>query len=203
MPSSTANRSMAMGPISYIIDQCAYGKLLVARTSKGVCAILLGSSSSRDEWLVRDLARRFPHNRLSKNALDQSHKLGEDVSLIQKAMQDPQLAWPTSEQLSLDLRAGTPHQLAVWKALTTIPVGKTLTYAQLARRAGLAPSSVRAVASACGANHLAFIVPCHRIVRSDGALGGYHWGSATKHEMLSKERIPLSGQKVSVVAAES
>ena len=87
--------------------------------------------------------------------------------------------------LPLDIR-GTAFQRQVWQALQAIPPGRTVSYAELARRIG-APQSVRAVAQACAANALAVAIPCHRVVRTDGALSGYRWGVERKRELLARE----------------
>lgn len=102
---------------------------------------------------------------------------------ISAALANPGLV----KELPLDLR-GTPFQLAVWSALLEIPRGKTLSYAQLARAIGK-PKAVRAVGSACGANPLPFLVPCHRILRSDGSLGGFAFGSTMKQQLLDREKV--------------
>ena len=88
--------------------------------------------------------------------------------------------------MPLDLR-GTAFQQRVWRELTRIPRGETITYAELAKRVG-SPGAVRAVGSACGANPTALVVPCHRVLRSDGALGGFRWGLARKAKLLAAER---------------
>jgi AraC family transcriptional regulator, regulatory protein of adaptative response / methylated-DNA-[protein]-cysteine methyltransferase len=87
--------------------------------------------------------------------------------------------------LPLDIR-GTAFQQRVWQALREIPVGETVSYAEIARRVG-EPRSVRAVAQACGANHIAVAIPCHRVVKNDGALSGYRWGVERKRALLEKE----------------
>ncbi|HEY2528988.1 MAG TPA: methylated-DNA--[protein]-cysteine S-methyltransferase, partial [Xanthobacteraceae bacterium] len=87
--------------------------------------------------------------------------------------------------LPLDVR-GTAFQERVWKALQEIPAGSTVSYAEIARRIG-APKSVRAVAGACAANKLAVAIPCHRVVRNDGALSGYAWGVERKRVLLDRE----------------
>ena len=87
--------------------------------------------------------------------------------------------------LPLDVR-GTAFQQRVWQALREIPAGETVSYTELARRIG-APKSVRAVAQACGANRLAVAIPCHRVVRNDGALSGYRWGVERKRTLLERE----------------
>lgn len=103
-------------------------------------------------------------------------------SVINEALANPSLL----DKLPLDLR-GTPFQLAVWSALLAIPKGETLSYAQLAAKVGK-PKAVRAIGSACGANPIPFLVPCHRILRSDGSLGGFAFGLAMKQALLEKEK---------------
>ena len=93
----------------------------------------------------------------------------------------------TASEPPLDL-AGTPFQQEVWRALRAVPPGETTTYAELARRIGR-PSAVRAVAGAVAANPLAVLVPCHRVIRSDGSLSGYRWGVVRKRELLARERL--------------
>jgi AraC family transcriptional regulator of adaptative response/methylated-DNA-[protein]-cysteine methyltransferase len=94
--------------------------------------------------------------------------------------------------LPLDVR-GTAFQRRVWRALSKVPVGSTASYADIAKTIG-APGAVRAVAQACGANPLAVAIPCHRIVRSDGALSGYRWGVERKRALLDRERISRPSQ---------
>jgi AraC family transcriptional regulator of adaptative response/methylated-DNA-[protein]-cysteine methyltransferase len=89
--------------------------------------------------------------------------------------------------LPLDVR-GTAFQRRVWKALSKIPAGSTVSYAGIARKIG-APQSARAVAQACGANPLAIAIPCHRVVRTDGALSGYRWGIERKRALLTREGV--------------
>lgn len=150
------------------------GYILVARSAKGMCAVLLGNSPG---VLERDLRQRFPHARLLGGAAD-THSLAAEVVRV---IENPRLR----RDLPLDLR-GTAFQQRVWRALGEIAVGSTASYAQVARRIG-APRSVRAVAQACAANPLAVLIPCHRVVRGDGALSGYRWGIERKRALLKLE----------------
>ena len=156
------------------IVKCALGYVLVARTGKGVCAILFGDSAA---FLERDLRQRFPR----------AHVLGSDADTealateVARMSEDPRLTL----EIPLDVR-GTPFQQRVWRALREIPMGSTVTYAALARRLD-APRSARAVAQACAANPLAILIPCHRVVRQDGALSGYRWGIERKRALLTLE----------------
>lgn len=158
--------------IRYRLGTTALGQLLVAQTQGGICALLLGDDVAA---LKADLARRFPKARLLEDA---------NLGAFPKAaalMADP----AATVDLPLDPR-GTDFQRSVWKALRQIPAGQTVSYADLAGRIGK-PEAVRAVASACGANPIAVAIPCHRVLRGDGALSGYRWGVARKRQLLAAE----------------
>jgi AraC family transcriptional regulator of adaptative response/methylated-DNA-[protein]-cysteine methyltransferase len=161
-------------PVRYAIGQCSLGHVLVAQSDRGVCGILLGDGP---EALARDLRARFPEARLIDSARDLENVVMAVVQLIE--------APATGVNLPLDLR-GTAFQRRVWRALRRIRPGETASYRDIAARIG-APRAVRAVAQACGANHLAVAVPCHRVIRSDGGLSGYRWGSGRKHALLQRE----------------
>jgi AraC family transcriptional regulator of adaptative response/methylated-DNA-[protein]-cysteine methyltransferase len=148
--------------IRFAIGQCSLGAILVGRSRKGVCAILLGDDP---DALVRDLQDRFESLVARVVGLVEAPALGLD--------------------LPLDVR-GTAFQQRVWQALQAIPAGETASYAEIARRIG-APRAVRAVAQACGANPIAVAIPCHRVVRNDGALSGYRWGVDRKRALLRRE----------------
>ncbi|MBE7468678.1 MAG: bifunctional DNA-binding transcriptional regulator/O6-methylguanine-DNA methyltransferase Ada [Anaerolineae bacterium] len=164
--------------IQFTVVPCALGQLLVATTERGVCAIKLGDDPVE---LERLLLSEFSAARIVRD--DQAHKLWvrDIVNFI--AGKEPHLDLP------LDVRA-TAFQKQVWQALQRIPYGQTRTYADIAREIGQ-PKAVRAVANACGANPTALIVPCHRVVRSDGSMGGYHWGIERKRQLLLQEAIQL------------
>ncbi len=160
--------------IRFAIGECSLGSILVAATDRGVCAILLGDDP---EALAHDLRRRFPRARL----LGADAAFEQQVACVVGMVEQPRLA----ATLPLDIR-GTAFQQRVWRALTQIPAGTTCSYSDLADTIG-APRSVRAVAQACAANPLAVAIPCHRVVRSDGALAGYRWGVERKRELLARE----------------
>ena len=160
--------------IRFAVGQCSLGAILVAQSQRGVCAILLGDEP---DTLVRDLQDQFPNAELLGADRDFEQLIAQVVGFIEA----PALGL----DLPLDLR-GTAFQERVWQALRDIPVGSTASYAQIAQRIG-APTAFRAVAQACGANHLAVAIPCHRVVRSDGALSGYRWGVARKQVLLERE----------------
>lgn len=164
--------------IQFTIVPCKLGQLLVATTERGVCAIKLGDDPSE---LERLLFNEFSAARIVRE--NQAHKVWIQAILNFVAGKEPHLDLP------LDVRA-TAFQKQVWQALQRIPYGQTRTYADIAREIGQ-PTAVRAVANACGANPTALIVPCHRVVRSDGSMGGYHWGVERKRQLLLQEALQL------------
>ena len=164
----------ANNTIRFAVGQCSLGAILVAQSQTGVCAILLGDDP---DTLVRDLQDQFPKAELV--GADQGFE--QLVAQVVGFVEAPALGL----DLPLDLR-GTAFQERVWQALREIPVGSTASYAQIAERIG-APKSFRAVAQACGANHLAVAIPCHRVVRSNGELSGYRWGVERKRQLLERE----------------
>lgn len=161
--------------ICFAVGQCSLGAILVAQSDKGVCAILMGDDP---EPLVRDLEKRFPHANLIGGKRAFEKLVAQVVGLVESPKQ--------GAALPLDIR-GTAFQQKVWQALMRIPPGRTVSYAEIAERIGQ-PKSVRAVAGACAANAIAVAIPCHRVVRSDGALSGYRWGIARKRALLERER---------------
>jgi AraC family transcriptional regulator, regulatory protein of adaptative response / methylated-DNA-[protein]-cysteine methyltransferase len=160
--------------IRFAIGQCSLGAILVAQSARGVCAISLGDDP---QALVRELQDRFP----SADLIGGDGAFERLVARVVAFVEAPKLGLG----LPLDLR-GTAFQQRVWQALQAIPPGQTASYADIARRIG-APKAVRAVAGACAANTLAVAIPCHRVVRSDGALSGYRWGVARKRTLLERE----------------
>lgn len=161
--------------IKFAIGECSLGSILVAQSQRGVCAILLGDDAGQ---LLRQLEDKFPHAEL----IGGDGQYEELVAAVVGMIEAPALGLG----LPLDIR-GTAFQERVWRALRDIPVGETVSYSELARRIG-APNSARAVAQACGANHLAVAIPCHRVVRSDGSLSGYRWGVERKRSLLQREQ---------------
>jgi AraC family transcriptional regulator of adaptative response/methylated-DNA-[protein]-cysteine methyltransferase len=160
--------------IRFAIGQCSLGAILVAATGKGLCAILLGDDPDQ---LARDLQDRFPHAALRGD----DPAFASTVALVVGFVEAPAIGL----DLPLDIR-GTAFQQRVWQALREIPPGQTASYADVARKLGQ-PRAVRAVAQACGANALAVAIPCHRVVKSDGSLSGYHWGVQRKQALLERE----------------
>lgn len=160
--------------LRYATVPTALGLALVARSDAGLRLVTLGDDA---ETLVRDLERRFRAARLTPDA----EGLAADLRTVAEHIDHP------DAKLDLPLDAqGTDLQKAVWAALRAIPAGATASYAEVARTIGR-PTAARAVAQACGANPLAVITPCHRVVRADGGLSGYRWGVERKAALLSKE----------------
>jgi len=160
--------------IRFAVGECSLGSILVAQSARGVCAISLGDDPNA---LVQDLQERF-----SRATLIGGDSSFEDlVAKVVGFVEAPRLGL----DLPLDVR-GTAFQQRVWQALRKIPPGKTASYAQIAARIG-APKSARAVARACSANPLAVVIPCHRVVRSDGDISGYRWGVERKRRLLQRE----------------
>jgi AraC family transcriptional regulator of adaptative response/methylated-DNA-[protein]-cysteine methyltransferase len=160
--------------IRFAVGECSLGSILVARSAKGVCAILLGDAP---DVLVRDLQDRFPHATL----IGGDPAFERTVAAVIGFVERPALGL----DLPLDVR-GTAFQQRVWEALREIPVGATATYSEIARRVGV-PHGARAVAQACRANALAVAIPCHRVVRTDGSASGYRWGVERRQTLLEKE----------------
>ncbi|WP_091717566.1 bifunctional DNA-binding transcriptional regulator/O6-methylguanine-DNA methyltransferase Ada [Methylobacterium phyllostachyos] len=160
--------------IRFGIGACSLGAILVAATDRGVCTILLGDTP---EPLLQDLQDRFPGAEIVGGDPAFEGWMARVIGFVEMPGR--------GLDLPLDIR-GTAFQQRVWEALRKIPVGSTATYAEIARAIGL-PAATRAVAQACGANPVAVAIPCHRVVRSDGALSGYRWGVARKRDLLLRE----------------
>ena len=160
--------------IRFALGECSLGTILVAATERGVCAISLGDDP---EALLRALQDRFPRAELIGGDRDFETLVAKVVGLVERPAE--------RADLPLDIR-GTAFQQRVWRALTQIPPGTTLSYTELAHRVG-APKAVRAVAGACAANTLAVAIPCHRVVRNDGTISGYRWGVERKRTLLERE----------------
>lgn len=174
MKATTYRRGGAGEVIRFALGESSLGHLLVASTDAGICAIFLGEEP---QALLDDLQARFPRAEL-RGGDGEFERL---VAVVAAQVENPGTPWT----LPLDLR-GTTFQLRVWHALRDIPAGTTTTYAGLAERLG-DPRAVRAVAGACGANPVALAIPCHRVVRTGGALAGYRWGIERKRELLHRE----------------
>lgn len=155
---------------------CTLGWVLVAATDKGLCAVRLGDDP---DALTAEFREWFSAAETAADDPAFAELVRATVELIERP-------GAIAADLPLDVR-GTAFQHRVWDALRRIPPGETRTYAQLAEAVG-APKAVRAVGTACGANRVAVVVPCHRVVAADGRLAGYRWGVERKRALLERER---------------
>jgi len=160
--------------ITYTVAPCSLGWLLLAATERGICAVRLGDSEAE---LAQTLAAEFPAAVLSRAEAGLGLWLGTLLAYL-----DGQQA---RLELPLDVRA-TAFQRRVWEALTAIPYGSTRSYGDVAVAIGQ-PTAARAVARACATNPAALVIPCHRVIRENGDLGGYRWGLARKRALLAQE----------------
>lgn len=166
--------SAAQGVVLYAIGQTTLGLALAAKTARGVCAILLGDDAAA---LRAELADAFPGQPLHEDAESLAPELARVLAFIDNGAD--------GGGITLDI-GGTAFQQQVWQALNGIPSGQTRSYGEVARDLN-APEAVRAVAGACAANLLAIAIPCHRVVRGDGAISGYRWGVERKRALLAAE----------------
>jgi len=161
--------------ISYSVFSSALGTILVAATARGLCSVKVGDDARE---VKRLLASEFSAAELHEEPAA-LRELRERILSFLKGDTD-------LDRIPVDIR-GTVFQRRVWEALRRIPFGETRSYAEIARAVGV-PRAVRAVGSACGANPVALVIPCHRVLRSDGSLGGYGWGLPRKQRLLAIEK---------------
>jgi AraC family transcriptional regulator of adaptative response/methylated-DNA-[protein]-cysteine methyltransferase len=160
--------------IFFTITECSLGLVLVATNPIGICAIFLGDDANS---LQTELQNRFP-----KVTLVNAFNLNEEILVKLIRYIDA----PKSKiDLPLDIQ-GTAFQKMVWDALLSIPCGKTVSYSEVANQINK-PKAIRAIANACGANKLAVVIPCHRVIKNDGTLSGYRWGIDRKRKLLASE----------------
>jgi AraC family transcriptional regulator of adaptative response/methylated-DNA-[protein]-cysteine methyltransferase len=164
--------------INYTIADCDLGKLLVARTEKGVCAVTFGDDGTA---LRENLFNEYKNAEIAED----NANLKEFVEAILANLEGAN----KTLDLPLDLQA-TAFQMRVWNELRKIPYGKTVSYSDVAARIGN-KNSVRAVATACASNRVALVIPCHRVVGKSGDLSGYRWGVERKKALLDKEKLKL------------
>ena len=176
MTPATYSRGAPGTRIAFTVVPCTLGRLLVATTARGICRVSLGS---RAEELEAGLRTEFPAAELRR----ERGALAASVGALLRYLDGR--AEPLD--LPLDVRA-TAFQHRVWETLRRIPYGATRSYAEIAHAIGK-PSAARAVARACATNPAALVIPCHRVVQADGALGGYRWGIARKRALLEQERV--------------
>ncbi|WP_432458827.1 methylated-DNA--[protein]-cysteine S-methyltransferase [Agarivorans sp. QJM3NY_25] len=183
------NRKLGMTPsayrdggknltISFALRTTFFGQLMMAATERGVCFVHLADDATH---LLQTLHREFPNAQLVASPEDMSHEL----DLWIEALESHLAGKGPKPDLPLHLR-GTAFQISVWKFLMSVEDGQQVSYKQVAEGIN-APKSFRAVANACGANNIAILIPCHRVLRGDGQLGGYRWGGQRKAKLLSME----------------
>jgi len=168
--STTTNKA----DIRFATAPCILGLMLLAQSSRGVCAVFFGDD---EKALAKQLQKAFPDAQLQQAQTALKAALAEVIAVLENPK--------TLCLLPLDTGASAFEQ-QVWQALRQIAPGATLSYSEIARRIGK-PGAVRAVASACARNRLALLIPCHRVVRRDGALAGYRWGVERKRMLLAQE----------------
>ncbi|NKJ21290.1 methylated-DNA--[protein]-cysteine S-methyltransferase [Dyella sp. SG609] len=187
-----SNRLLGMTPASYragglgasiryTTTDTPLGRLLVATTARGICSVTLGDG---DADLQRRLREEFPQAELERVDAGREEWLDAVIARIASELGWTDAAAPELPPLDI---AATAFQWRVWDALTRIPAGSTRSYGEIAGDIGL-PKAARAVGQACGNNRVALIVPCHRVVREDGSIGGWRWGVERKRELLARER---------------
>jgi AraC family transcriptional regulator of adaptative response/methylated-DNA-[protein]-cysteine methyltransferase len=181
MTPATYRRGAAGVALRYTTLKIPLGRLLVAATERGICSVALGND---DATLLAGLRDEFPKASLERVDAGRDEWLAAVVARVQA-----DIGGATGSEAApmppVDIRA-TAFQWRVWQALQKIPRGSTRSYSDIAAAIG-APRSVRAVANACARNRLAVVVPCHRVIREDGSLGGYRWGIARKQDLLARE----------------
>ena len=165
--------------LTWACRETVLGPILMAATDRGVCFVQFGDSCDK---LLRQLQNEFPHAELQDYQGQSTHQLDQWIEALNAYIQNKQ---PRPE-LPLDLQ-GTAFQIKVWEFLLSLQDGDVISYSELAQAIDK-PKAVRAAASACAANRIAVLVPCHRILRGDGGLGGYRWGLERKRALLDAER---------------
>jgi AraC family transcriptional regulator, regulatory protein of adaptative response / methylated-DNA-[protein]-cysteine methyltransferase len=165
--------------ITYAVRATAFGQLLMAATARGVCLVEFGDDA---DVLVARLHDEFPRATL----VPASESAREPLDAWMDALDAHVVQGAPRPELPLDVR-GTAFQIKVWRFLLSVKPGRVVSYGELAAAIGH-PDAVRAVGSACGANRIAVLIPCHRALRADGSLGGYRWGLERKRVLLDNEK---------------
>ena len=173
--------------IRYTTTATPLGQLLVATTARGICSVTLGDD---DAALEERLATEFPYAQRERVDAGREEWLHAVIDRVAHDLGWSDIDAPAMPPLDV---AATAFQWRVWDALTRIPRGETLSYGELAAALGV-PKAARAIGRACGSNKLALLVPCHRIIREDGSLGGWRWGLGIKEQLLATERAMKAAQ---------
>ena len=161
--------------IDFTVASSSLGRLLLASTARGVCRVIIGDDEGA---LERDLRREYPHAVVRRNDRILTGQVRVLLEYLRGRSPHP--------DLPIDVRA-TAFQWRVWQQLRAIPYGETRTYREVAAAIGK-PTATRAVARACATNPVALLIPCHRVIRTDGSMGGYRWGIPRKEALLKQER---------------
>jgi AraC family transcriptional regulator of adaptative response/methylated-DNA-[protein]-cysteine methyltransferase len=165
--------------VSFAFGRTALGRVLIGATDRGICHLQFGES---ERELLEQLSAEYPSATIEPSTADECGQFGAWMRELNARIAGSAAA----RQLPLDVR-GTAFQKQVWDFLQTIPCGSVLSYGEVAQGVGR-PTAVRAVASACGGNAVGVLIPCHRVIRGNGELGGYRWGASRKRALLDAER---------------
>ena len=168
--------------LRHTVIDCPLGRLLLAATERGISALYLGDD---DAYLEAALRREYPAAEMVRDDTGLGDWLRELLDHL--AGRRPHLDLP------IDVQA-TAFQRRVWQELQAIPYGQTASYSEIAQRIGQ-PKATRAVARACATNPVSVVIPCHRVLREDGGLGGYRWGLERKRQLLGTEQVSDASQK--------
>lgn len=160
--------------IHWGLFESPFGKMAIAHTKRGICSLIFASGESE---ALKHFQKNWPHAHFSKNP--------KKIKSIAQPILGKMMGEKTNHPMKLFLK-GSPFQIKVWEALLRIPDGKVTTYQEVARFIG-APKAVRAVGTAIGSNPITYLVPCHRVIRSTGAIGNYYWGATMKTAILASE----------------
>lgn len=176
----SAYRSGGKGErIAYGYGKTGLGKLLMAATDRGVCFLHFGDDQ---DDLYAQLQKEYPHAEVVPTSAQDTPELTAWITALDHYLTDG----GSAPDIPLHLN-GTAFQMKVWRFLMSVPEGEVKSYSEVAKAIG-APKAIRAAASACAANNIALLIPCHRVLRRDGGLGGYRWGEARKRVLLDQER---------------
>jgi len=178
MTSKINQKHYSQTKIAYATTSCDFGSLLVAMTDIGICAVKLGD---RPETLIKTFTSEFKQASIIQDDVTLKPWLEKIIKLTESTKSE--------QKFPLDVQ-GTIFQKEVWQALQAIPYGETRTYQDIAKSINK-PNATRAIGSACGANPVAIVIPCHRVIRSDGKLGGYRWGIERKRQLIIQEEQKL------------
>ena len=170
--------------ISYASSPTPLGTMMIAATDRGLCSLQFGESEAE---LRARLAKEFPAAKLSPMLPERKGQFAEWIRALTQYLKGSD----TALDLPLDVR-GTAFQMKVWSYLQRIPYGEVQSYSEVAAGIGR-PQAVRAVGSACARNEVALVIPCHRVIRGDGGLGGYRWGLHRKRALIERERTVRAG----------